>query len=189
MGKRYFTVRRLAVVLAAVTLISGGCAGIAPVPGGTDTENLAFYKTKEDLLSKLTTLVPGMPESIVFERLERKPSDFTILKRDEVMTALLGTSNVEVRDSARQEDLSNTILQSLYGYRLNYSNVEREHGFTNPIRIRTDESGFNYTVILIFRQGRLFEKPILSGGVVNRNSSKTIFDYLNPGTLLSRTPM
>lgn len=180
--------RRLAAALVAIVLLAGGCAGVAPVPGGTDTENLAYYDSKEYLLSLLSTLKPGTPEPVVFQRLDRKRSDFTILKRDEVMTALLGTSNVEVRNSASEQDISNSLLQTLYGYRLNYTNIERRHGFTNPIRIRTDESGFSYTVILIFRQGRLFERPIVTGGIVNKNSSKTIFDYFNPGTLLGRVP-
>jgi hypothetical protein len=186
--KHNMDIRWLAAGVFVLILAVAGCAGTAPVPGGSDTENLSFYKSKEDLLARLDTLAPGTPESIVFQRLDRKPSDFTILKRDEIMTALLGSSNVEVHDAVRGQELAKTVLQSLYGYRLNYTNIEREHGFTSPIRIRTDENGYSYIVTLIFRDGRLYERPIVTGGVVNKNSSKTIFDYINPSTFLSRVP-
>ncbi len=112
----------------------------------------------------------------------------TILRRDEIVTALLGTNNVEVRDGVNGARLKQTVLQSLYGYRMSYVSVHSRHGFSSPIRIQTDEEGYNYTLTLIFSDGRLFEKPILTGGVVSQSSSKTFFDYINPGTVISRAP-
>ena len=52
--------------------------------------------------------------------------------------------------------------------------------------MKTHESGYNYVLTLVFQNGRLFDKPILSGGVVDGYSSKTVFDYLNPGNIFSR---
>jgi len=128
-----------------------GCADIAPVPGGTDSINISFYGTKEELLARLTGLVPGTPEK-------------------------------EEDDTSRED-----VLHALYGYRLNYKNVKRRHGFSSPIRVRTDEKGFSYAVTLIFYEGWLFEKPIVTGGVINESSSATIFDFLNLGTVVDRT--
>ncbi len=164
-----------------------GCAGVLPVPGGNETVNESFYETKEDLLSRLQNITPGMTEPQVFTALNRTEQDFQRLTRQEVVTALLGTSNVEFKDGAEEQNYNQNLLQSLYGYRLSYQIVKRKHGFSSPIRIETDEEGFDYIITLVFRDGILFEKPILSGGIVNASSSKTFFDYLNPGTVLDRT--
>ena len=160
-----------------------GCADIAPVPGGTDSINISFYGTKEELLARLTGLVPGTPEKEVLSRLGRREGELTRLKRDEIITSLLGTSIVTFEDDTSRED----VLHALYGYRLNYKNVKRRHGFSSPIRVRTDEKGFSYAVTLIFYEGWLFEKPIVTGGVINESSSATIFDFLNLGTVVDRT--
>jgi hypothetical protein len=40
-------------------------------------------------------------------------------------------------------------------------------------------------VTLIFQDGKLFAKPILTGGVVNNVTSGTIFDFITPGTIIN----
>ena len=176
----------MALMCASVLFGANGCAGVMPVPGGNETVNESFYETKEDLLSRLETITPGMSEKEVFKALDRHENDFQRLTRQEVVTALLGTSNVEFKDGAEEQNYNQHLLQTLYGFRLSYQIVKRKLGFSSPIRIRTDEKGFDYIVTLIFKDGVLFEKPILSGGVVNASSSKTFFDYLNPGTVMDR---
>ncbi len=176
----------IASMCAAILTGTTGCAGIMPVPGGNETVNESFYETKEDLLTRLETITSGMTEKEVFAALDRHEADFQRLTRQEVVTALLGTSNVEFKDGTEEQNYNQHLLQSLYGFRLSYQIVKRKLGFSSPIRIRTDEKGFDYIVTLIFRDGVLFEKPILSGGVVNASTSKTFFDYLNPGTVMDR---
>lgn len=171
---------------AALLLALAACAQLAPVPGGTDSVNPSFYSAKEDFLARLGTLQPGMSEADVMAHLGRKEEELIRLKRDEVMIALLGTSNVEIRDGAQETAADGSQLQSIYGYRLNYRVVERHHGFSSPIRVRTDESGFDYAVTLLFRDGKLAERPIITGGEINASSSKTFFDFLNPGTAVNR---
>lgn len=178
---------RATLLCFTALMVITGCAGILPVPGGNETVNESFYETKDDLLSRLENITPGMTEEEVFTALNRRGGDFQRLTRQEVITALLGTSNVEFRDGAEEKNYNQYLLQSLYGFRLSYQIVKRKHGFSSPIRIRTDEKGFDYIVTLIFRDGILFEKPILSGGVINASKSKTVFDYINPGTVLDRT--
>jgi len=34
--------------------------------------------------------------------------------------------------------------------------------------------------------GALYEKPVLSGGAVDTTSTKTLFDYLSPRTIMSQ---
>ncbi len=172
------------IFLAFLFLVSG-CAGHLPVPGGTDTVNQSFYTTKEDLLDRLNTLRPGMTEAEAFSALGHDKLELVQLERDQIITSLYGSSAIEFRDGLPDHEDSRTFLQSLYGYRLNYKTVEHEHGFSSPIRIRTDESGFYYTVTLVFREGILYAPPILAGGVVNRSTSKTFFDYFNPGSIVN----
>ena len=170
-----------------LALFLTGCAGHIPVPGSSEAVNPAFYSTEQDLLERLGQLKPGMTESEVFAKLGHSGEDLMRLERSQVVTALYGSSAVEFHDGSDQPEEDSRFLQSLYGYRLEYKIIKREHGFSSPIRIRTDEKGFDYAVTLIFREGALYEKPILTGGVVNRSSSKTFFDYLNPGTIIDRT--
>lgn len=164
-----------------ITILLGGCAGWAPVPGGTDTVNRDFYKSKEDFMDKVGQLTPGMSPPQVFTILGRKEEEFTKLKREEIMEAMLGTNNAAIQDGIQNQQMR-MILQYLYGYRLEFKAVKREHGFDNPIRWRTNESGFDYAISLIFYNGQLLEKPVISGGKVNSTSSKTLFDFLSLGT-------
>ncbi|MCE9508290.1 MAG: hypothetical protein K8R48_08290 [Alphaproteobacteria bacterium] len=172
----------LRVGLMVFLLFLAGCADYAPVPGGTDAVNPSYYSTKEDFLSRLSGIDPGMPEKEVLAKMGRREEELNLLRRNEIMTALLGSSIVTFDDDATREN----ILHDLYGYKLNYKIVKRRHGFSSLIRIRTDEKGFDYTVTLIFYQGMLFEKPLVTGGIVNGSSSKTFFDFLSPGIAVDR---
>jgi hypothetical protein len=172
----------LRIGLTVFLLFLAACADQAPVPGGTDAINPSFYRTKEDFLSRLDGISPGMPEKEVMAKLGRKEGELTRLKRDDIMTSLLGSNIVTFENDATREN----ILHELYGYRLNYKSVKRQHGFTSLIRVRTDEKGFDYTVALIFYQGLLFEKPLVTGGIINGSSSKTFFDFLSPGIVVDR---
>lgn len=167
-----------ALVVFALAGVPVGCTGVMPVPGGSETVNESFYQSEEDLLAHLNTLEKGMPQQEVFMRLGRSEDDLIRLSREEVVKALFGD---------HQADIGGDLVQSLYGYRLNYKVVKRKHGFSSPIRIRTDEKGFDYSVSLIFREGVLYEKPLVSGGMERGASSHTIFDYVTPGTLLDHT--
>lgn len=183
MTKARSSIKRSVASLACILpIMLVGCAGYAPVPGGTDTINSAFYKTRNDFLSRLSEVMLGMSQEDVLAKLGRKEGELIRLKRDEILTSLFGTDNITLKD----ENIRRELLQTLYGYKLPYKVVERKHGFTSPIRVRTDEKGFDYTVMLIFRDGSLFASPILTGGTVNASSSKTFFDFLSPGIVVNR---
>lgn len=164
-----------------------GCAGFLPVPGGGETANRSFYATPDDLLARVGNVRPGMSEAGVFAVLGYGKADMVRLERSQIVMALYGSTTVEFRDGTPEHEGGSRFLQSLYGYRLYYKVVDREHGFSSPIRVRTDETGFDYAVTFIFREGILYEQPIVTGGVVNRSSSRTFFDYLNPGIVVGST--
>lgn len=172
--------------LFATTLILSGCADHFPVPGGTSIVNGACFSSVPEMQARLISLKPGMQESEVFANLCKKRESMSQLERREIRTALLGGADVLFAPNGMQTDAE--IIDSLYGYKLSYRSVKKKIGFTSPIRIRTDEIGYDYTVTLIFQDGRLFERPILTGGAVNNASSGTLFDALTPGTLISRIP-
>lgn len=181
-------VRYLYPVVFVMVLALAGCAGYAPVPGGSDSVNASYYSSQNDFKARVAQLQPGMGEAHVFYLLGRNREELRQLNRNEILSALYGANTMQVMDSITEREETTAFMRSLYGYQLKYRDVEREHGFVNPLRIRTEEAGFDYTVNLIFKNGMLLEKPDLSGGVVQERSSSTFFDYLNPGSLIGRIP-
>ena len=163
-----------------------GCSGILPVPGGDDEENQSFYTSEEELKTLVAQLQPGMDKALAFSMLRRSEHDFVKLDSPGIMESLYGGSGGGFSGTLQEREQARLFLQSLEGYRFSFKLVDRELGFSSPIRIKTDQSGYQYTLTLIFREGRLFDQPILSGGVVDGSNSKTFFDYLTPGLLLSR---
>lgn len=172
--------------LYMVALLVAGCAGVAPVPGGGETINAAYYQSSDDFRTRVGLLNPGMGESQVMSILGRTRDDMTQLSRDEVVKALYGGATVQMLDTAHEREETRQFLESLYGYQLQYKDVTKHHGFVSPIRISTREEGFAYTLNLVFQNGILMERPVLAGGAVNDTSSRTVFDYINPGTVLAQ---
>ena len=173
----------LAVVLSAALC---GCAGSLPVPGGDEQVNSKGYDSQQDLLNRINGLQIGMTESLVMTMLKKTESDLIRLNRPEIMTALYGGGNSGFNGTYEEQERARAFLQTLSGFRLNYVSTEKEHGFSSLIRMKTHETGYSYVVTLVFQNGRLFDKPIVSGGVVDGTTSKTVFDYLNPGNIFSR---
>lgn len=173
-----FAAALCASLLSAFSL--GGCAGA--LPGGKDTVNASFYKGGDELNQLCSELWPGMTRDQVFRTLGRAEQDFTRLDRKEIVGALFGGQDA-ILPGTPEEQVA--YLKSIMGYKLEYKIVKRRHGFTSPITIRTDTAGFDYSMTLLFRNGKLLEKPVVSGGLVDGKNSKTLFDYLNPGLILS----
>jgi hypothetical protein len=154
------------------------------LPGGNEDINRAAYKTPDELMQRVKTIQKGMTEAQVLSILDRPQKDLTRLQRNEILIALYGSSAVEFRDGKIGQDAQSIFLQSLYGYSLKFKNIEKDIGFTSPFRIRTDQTGYDYTIVLIYQGGLLFETPIVTGGEINQSSSKTLFDYLTPSAIM-----
>ena len=173
------------LVISSLFMLSG-CAGIMPLPGGKDTINHAFYKTDIDLKSRIASLEEGMPRDEVFAFLERHEDDFILLSREEIVTNLYGGQPIAGVQSVSSPIYSRETLQALTGYKLMFKKVKRKHGVSSPIAMRTNETGYSYTAIFIFKNDELYEKPVLSGGAVDTSSTKTLFDYISPRTIMSQ---
>jgi hypothetical protein len=184
------TFRRLALAAflspfcLALLLGLSGCAG--QLPGGNDTTNVAYYTSPAVLKQWVDSLAPGMSKGETFARLGRVEKDFRRLSRTEIVDTLFGGNNAGVPAGFMPPDQIRAFLESLDGYELDYKNVKKRHGFTSPIRVRTDASGYSYVIKLIFRNGLLLEKPVMTGGTVQSYSTDTLFDYLSPGLVLDR---
>lgn len=160
------------------------CAGSLPVPGGDEQINQKTDASHEDLLNRVNNLRTGMSVDLVLAVLKRSEADLIHLSRAEIMSTLYGGTSSGFDGTYEEQERARAFLQTLTGFKILYVNTEKEHGFSSPIRIKTHESGYSYTLALIFQNGTLFDQPILSGGVVDGYSSKTVFDYLNPGSFL-----
>ena len=174
--------KRLAAVvfLLMVSLEMTACANILPVPGGTEAANESYFKSADDLKARVEVLQPGMAEAEAFSNLGRTREEFLALDPEEIWRIGLGRGIIPAAKTRGWD-----ATDALTGYRIRYKAVTRRHGLSSPVRIRTDESGFSYELTLLFRNGRLLDKPILSGGSVNEVRSHTLFDYLTPGTALN----
>jgi hypothetical protein len=159
------------------------CAGTVPVPGGSEAANDDCFSSIADMQYRLAEMMPGILEEQALKKLCRTKDGLQRLERRDIRLALMGGENIPFPNAYKID--GQDPIPALYGYKLNFKSIKREHGFTSPIRIRTDEAGFNYSVTLIFKGGKLFEKPIVAGGVVNGSSSGTLFDFITPGTIIN----
>ncbi|HEY8964013.1 MAG TPA: hypothetical protein VIN59_06080 [Alphaproteobacteria bacterium] len=169
-----------------LVMMLAACAGKAPVPGGTETTNATYYSSQDDFKSRVGRLQAGMPEDLVFQILQKTRDDLVRLSRNEIVVVLYGANSMQMMNTFEEREANRLFLQSLYGYRMTYKDVKKKHGFASLIRIRTDESGFNYTVNLVFQNGILLETPVIEGGLVHESESRTFFDYLSPGTVMDQ---
>ena len=169
----------IGLVGCAITLTA--CAGIAPLPGGINATNTEYYDSVDDLKLKMADLQEGMDKSTVFKTLHREREDLVILSRPEIMMALYGTNNIG------NTTINPNDIKTLSGYRLDYKNIQRKHGISSPISMKTHKAGHAYELHLIFKDGALYEKPLLSGGIVDNSNTSTLFDYLNIGTAMRHT--
>lgn len=163
----------------ALMLLLGGCAGA--LPGGSDSINKSYYNSNAELEAWVESLEPGMSKAEVFARLGRVEKNFKRLTRSQIVGTLFGGEDAGIPVHFHTDESILAFLESLEGYRIEHKNVKRRHGLASPIRLQTDAKGYDYVLNLIFKDGKLFQKPYLTGGLVNQTSTKTIFDYLDPG--------
>lgn len=169
------------MALAALALCLGlsGCVGA--LPGGTDSINKSYYDSNADLEAWVSSLEPGMSKPEVFARLGRVEKNFKRLTRSQIVGTLFGGEDAGIPVHFHTDESILAFLESLEGYRIEHKNVKRRHGLASPIRLQTDSKGYDYVLSLIFKDGKLYQKPYLTGGQINVTSTKTIFDYLDPG--------
>ena len=168
-----------AFFVASVMSLMTSCAPIIPVPGGSSAVNANCVSSAVELEWRLAGVSKGTAEEKVFQTLCDNKGTFQRLDKRDIRLALLGGENISF--ARNPPAFTDEILESLYAYKINFKSINRKHGFTSPVRVATEESGYDYTVIIIFKNGSLYQDPIITGGVVKSSTSGTIFDFLSPG--------
>jgi len=177
--------RLFGLMLASLICLGmAGCAGT--LPGGTETVNENLFDDIHTLKEWVDSLEPGMSKGEVFARLGRLERDFTRLDRSQIIGVIFGGEDAGIPAHFKTDEDILHYLESLEGYRVQYRRVKRKHGLASIIRLQTDESGYDYSLSLIFKNGVLYQKPFLAGGLVNDTETQTIFDYLSPGAIMDR---
>src|SRR4051812_17135061 len=99
-----------------LVLMLAGCAGSAPVPGGTETVNAAYFPSQDDFKSRVSRVQAGMPEGLVFSILGCQPDDLKRLGRNEIVVALYGANSMQMMNGYQEREDTRAYLESLYGY-------------------------------------------------------------------------
>ncbi len=174
------------ILILIFPLFLGACSSVLPVPGGGETINKDFYKSDSEFKALLNDIKMGDSKEHVFSHLGRVEEDFIMLTRDEIMSTLYGGQRLEFVQNLSNPLDERSFLQELKGYKLIYKKVNRKHGIHNPISMRTNEFGYSYETTFIFKNGILYEDPVLSGGAIDASSTNTIFDYLTSSNALKQ---
>jgi len=161
-----------------------GCAAILPVPGGGETINKDFYESGAEMKQLVSEVKKGASKEDVFEHLKRSEDHFILLTREQIMSNLYGGQNLEFVQNKKTPLKERNFLQDLKGYQLVFRKVKRKHGVHTPVSMRTNEYGYGYTATFIFKNDVLYEDPVLSGGLIDATSTKTVFDSLSPSLAL-----
>ena len=174
------------IMILVFPLFLGACSSVMPVPGGGESINKEFYDSDEQLKDLLSQVKEGDHRDDVFSHLGRVESDFILLSRDEIMSNLYGGQRLEFVQNLSNPLDERRFLQDLKGYKLVYKKVKRKYGIHTPISTRTEKTGYSYVAILIFKNGALYEDPVLSGGAVDASATNSVFDYLSPRSALKQ---
>ncbi len=177
---------KICILVILPAFILSGCAGVLPMPGSSESVNRDFYENDINMKERVLSLREGMTTDAVFAHLGRQESDFILLDRTQIVAVLYGGQQLEFVQNVKNPMHERDFLRGLSGYKLIFKKVRRKHGISSPISLRTKEFGYSYETNLIFKDGYLFEQPILSGGAVDVISKKTIFDYMTPATVMGQ---
>ena len=181
--KSHRTLSTLMLLLLCVAIT--GCADKMMVPGGDKQVNEQIFSGKQDLLNRIAKVQEGMSQNHVFSIFDVEEKDLVKIGREDIMRALFGDNRIPMSELGHQDPVAlRNFLRELYGYTFQYQDIKRSHGFKDVIRYRTKEKGFDYDVTLIFHNGALFEKPVLTGGAVKKAHSISIFDSIRYGTFI-----
>ena len=134
---------RLCLVLVCALLICvlPGCAGSAAVPGGDQETNRALLQSRDAFLGKMSMIRGGMHAAEVAQILGESQKKLILLSRAQVVEELFGGNHIGLAQSFSSRGEYINYVQSLAGYKLYYVDHDKEHGFVNPIRFKTQKRG------------------------------------------------
>lgn len=171
---RYFA----ALVLSGVAVtMTSGCASGHGFRSGSDSTNSSLFAGVSDLETRVAALEPGMTRDAVFDRLGVDRAQMRKLSRQEVTETLYAAAEPELSGGLEEMEAARQFFNSLEGYRLNYRDVDETTGFSLT-RVHKTSTGHDMSVTLIFKDGKLYDTPEISGGPVNDTQSTTYLKVL-----------
>lgn len=156
-----------AFALASTMTMVGGCAVI----NSHEQTNGAAFTGQEEVRDRLSKVEVGMDKEKVFEILGVEPAGLTSLDRKGIKVALYGSENQDIDGT---EEQVRSFLSDMEGYKFHYRDVDKKRSLSLSFRVNTKSSGVDMSISMVFKDGKLFDKPNVHGGPVNKKESDPI---------------
>jgi hypothetical protein len=154
----------LGAALIATGPIIGGCAAMDSI----NETNTAYFESRDEFVDNISKLSVGMTKEEVLSILEMGEGNMKAMERKDIKIALYG-SDTQIIDGTESE--VRDFFSDLEGYQFDYESILKRRSLSGLLKVKTQSTGFDMSVTLIFKGDKLYENPIVSGGDVN-NSEK-----------------
>jgi len=177
----------VSVALVSTLAISSGCAYMGGMELSSKKTNIDLFETPHKFKVLISKLKPGMSLDDVYTRLARVndtmdsvqkakaiqkvKKSWKVMDRNDIRNALYG-NNTQLQGSLESLEKAREHLSSLEGLSIRFRDTTDTGGFALT-EFRSTEEGFDYAAYLIFKNGQLLEKPIISGGYNKETDSVT----------------
>ena len=149
----------MAAALALALPVLSGCAMMS----SHEQANTNFFDSVNALEQRVDTLHIGMTKDQVFAALGMNEHDMSTLDRQGIKIALYGSADQVIQGSEAEV---RAFFGDMEGYNFTYADIHKDRSFSG-LKIKTVGTGYDVDVTLIFKNGELYENPIISGGRVN----------------------
>ncbi len=151
----------------------------ACMPVGNQEVNNDLFKNQEEMKLAVSSLKAGMTEDAVFKQLNIPTEKFNHMSTTEMQLSIYGNS--QVQGSPDQLEQFRQKLMNYEGYSLPYTNLESKGTFGFGT-MKTNKSGYDLRMVLIFEHNRLMHASVDGRPMVNENSDQYIW-----GSVLKKT--
>ncbi|MEZ0260689.1 MAG: hypothetical protein ACAH80_06745 [Alphaproteobacteria bacterium] len=179
------------VAAAAVLMGAAGCTSMPVTSGASSPLNSEAVQNAEICLDyqqakdKAASIPVGTAKADVYAAFGIKSEADTLrqLTKEEVNRALYGQPMLNINFEQRED--AQKFSNSLEGYAVNCKKVrsERKFGFTHS---QVEKKGYDYTLIFIFREGKLYDPISVPGAPVQTKEKDGYLNNLNPLELGAR---
>lgn len=149
----------MAAALALAIPVLSGCTMMS----SHEQANTNFFGSVDVLEQRVDTLQIGMTKDQVFNALGMSEHDMSTLDRQGIKIALYGSADQIIQGSEAEV---RAFFGDMEGYSFTYADIHKDRSFSG-LKIKTVGTGYDIDVTLIFKDGELYENPIISGGRVN----------------------
>jgi hypothetical protein len=149
-----------AFILSSALLTTGACTVI----DSRETTNSGAFNGSGDLETRLNTIQVGMSKDEVFSAIGLPEQRMQRLNRAEIKVALYGSPDQELEGT---EEQVRQFFSDIEGYSFRYRDIDKDRSLTASFKVKTESEGTDMRVSLVFKSGKLYDRPDITGGVVN----------------------